>query len=286
MSEQESHAAFRGRLLGGLLAGALSAAAAAAAVGFLLMPVGRALTSPGVAVSFRDFLARGGWLWIPLWGAAAGILPALRWAPHRAARLGGWGLALLLAALPLVVRPVVGPEPAARMPVTRLAKTRSIRKWAYGAPASIERVVTISHDPDPVIREQAVLALGLNSLVTDIEHATPNRPARYLAHPLRLRLRARLEQALTDSIESIRAEAARALWNAPLAFGPEAAAGETLAALLDRAARPQALERLSWLALDAAASHSDPALHAAALRFADRTSDTALASAARRALTR
>jgi hypothetical protein len=271
---------FGARLVGVVLAAALFGAAAATVVGFALAPLGLRTAATG----FRSFLSSGGWLWIPLWAAAIGVVSLLPQAPGGRARAWSAGLALVLALLPLVARPVVLPEPPARMPLTRLAKTHAIRKWAYGTPESVARILLLAHDPDPMLREQAVLALGVNLIVTDLEHASRSRPARYASDPLRARLAEALGVALHDSVESIRAEAARALWKAPVTFGPQPAAGETLAALLGRAVRRGAVERLSWLALDAAASHADAGLRTAALRFADATPDTALASAARRSL--
>jgi hypothetical protein len=85
-----------------------------------------------------------------------------------------------------------------------------------------------------------------------------------------------LEALARDSVESIRAEAARALWKAPRAFGVQPAAAETLAAVLDRAGQEGSLERLTWLALDAAAGPPNASLKAAARRLAARTPDVEL----------
>jgi len=79
----------------------------------------------------------------------------------------------------------------------------------------------------------------------------------------------------------VRAEAARALWKAPVTFGTSAAAAETLAAILDRAADPGRPERLAWLALDAACGVPNDRLRRAAGRFASATSDTELKRRAR-----
>src|SRR5262249_33047310 len=104
------------------------------------------------------------------------------------------------------------------------------------------------------------------------------------SHPLRDSLRARLRDAMShDPVEAVRAEAARALWKAPVTFGPQPAAAETLSAVLERSLRPGAVERLSWLALDAAAGTPDRGLRAAAARFAQSTTDSDLARAARQA---
>ncbi|HKQ56669.1 MAG TPA: hypothetical protein VJY35_02265, partial [Candidatus Eisenbacteria bacterium] len=140
-----------------------------------------------------------------------------------------------------------------------------------------------TRDPDPVVREQAVLALGVNLVVAGIEGETPEHPSPFAALPLRDSIAARLDAALHDSSEAVRAEAARALWKAPHTFGTRPAAAETLAAVLDRARAALTVERLAWLALDAAAGAPYPALKAAAARFAAVTSDSDLARAARRA---
>src|SRR5258708_7387057 len=60
-------------------------------------------------------------------------------------------------------------------------------------------------------------------------------PARFATLPLRDSLRLGLCELLVDPAPSVRAEAARALWKAPRAFGPVPAAAESLAAVLDRA---------------------------------------------------
>jgi hypothetical protein len=117
--------------------------------------------------------------------------------------------------------------------------------------------------------------------VTDLEKATPMRPARYEQSPVRDSLRVRLLVALkSDPSESVRAEAARALWKAPRTFGAVPAAAETLAAVLDRAPRIGRPTRATWLALDSAAGAPDSALKSAAARFAATTSDTAIARVA------
>jgi hypothetical protein len=126
-----------------------------------------------------------------------------------------------------------------------------------------------------------MLALGVNLVVAGIEHATPERPVPDRFLPVRDSIRVRLIGGLTDPVEAVRAEAARALWKAPLAFGRVPAAADTLAAVLDRALRPDAVERLAWLALDAAAGAPDPGLKAAAARFGAATPDSDLARAAR-----
>ena len=245
----------------------------------------------GPAEAYRAWLTAGGWLWIPLWGAAADTLAALRDARTGNQRVACVAVAAVFALAPLALRPVV-PEPAAGIerPRDARAKQSAFRRWAYRDPAAVANLLPYAGDPDPVVREQAVLALGVNLIVTDIEHATETRPARFLTSPLRDSIAARLEGALLDPVEAVRIEAARALWNAPRAFGSHPAAAETLAAALDRAAaaRPALRadapsSRIVWLALDAAAGAPDSALKAAAARFAEASDDSALRRAAHQA---
>lgn len=274
---------FGPRLAGTLIAGALLAGAISVAVGVLLGPLGRAIGAPAAARAWRAWLGSGAWLWLPLWGGALGAWAALRWARTGRERVLAAALGLALALAPLALRPVVVERPVAETPRTARGKLRAMRRWAYRSPADVARIVPLARDPDPVVREYAALALGLNTVVTDIERASVTYPSRFAGLPLRDSVRVALERALRDPVEGVRAEAAHALWLAPRAFGPEPAAAGTLAAILDRAVRPGALERLTWLALDAAAGARDPALKTAAARFAAATPDTTLARVARQA---
>jgi len=272
------------RVAGAALAGALAAGTAAAALGLGLELPGTPAALRGTAAGLRDFLNAGGWVRLPLWGAAFGALAALGWAraPRvRAAALGLAALALALAALPRPdLRDLV---PAARgpRPAGVAAKSVAIRRGAYASPAGVRDILALRADPSPLIREQVALALGVNLIVSDIEHAPAGRPARFAGLPLRDSLRAGLLELLADSVEAVRAEAARALWKAPRTFGAVPAAAETLAAVLARAGRPEVPERLAWLALDAAAGAPDPALKRAAAEFAAVTADPDLRRAAR-----
>jgi len=281
---------FARRLASAALTGGLLGALLMVAAGWALRFAGLA----GPAEAYRSFLNAGGWLWIPLWGAAAGTLLALREARSARSRSACVVAAALLALAPLALRPVV-PEASPRVerPKDARAKQSAFRRWAYRDPAAVANLLPYAADPDPVVREQAVLALGVNLIVTDIEHATETRPARFLDSPLRDSLAARLEGAMLDPVEAVRIEAARALWNAPHALGVHPAAAETLAAALDRAAiaRPApradaSSSRIVWLALDAAAGAPDSALKAAAARFAATTEDSTLRRAARLAAVR
>jgi hypothetical protein len=217
-----------------------------------------------------------------LWGASLALLLALPRTKRRGARIGALALAIGFALLPLVARPQVARVREAAEPRTARGKSRAILKWSFGSPATVARILPLSHDSDPRVREQAVLALGVNLIVNDIEHASQERPSRYRDHPLRERLRARLLQAMREDPDpAVRTEAARALWKAPAAFGRDPSAAETLSAALDRVHRARSNDRLAWLALDAAAGTADSGLIAAARRFAAATPDSELARAAR-----
>ena len=272
---------FGPRLFGGIALGCAIGLFAAAVAGWMLVLSAHAgLPTTVAADAFRDWLASGGWLKVPLWGAAVGTLVTLPRAVNVPQHLlGGWFL-FEFGVMPFLVH--TAPLPAGTPPLApQSARIRAVLKWSYRSPESVANIIELSRDPDPIVREQAVMALGLNTVVADIERATVTRPSRYTDHPVRARLRARLDEALRDPVESIRAEAARALWKAPHAFGPAPAAAETLAAVLVRANDPARPPRLAWLALDATAAHPDPALRAAADEFAGVTADAALARAAR-----
>lgn len=269
------------RLAGALLSGALGAAAITVVAGYVLRFSG----AWDQAETLRRFLTSGGWLWVGLWGAALGALSAARSMLESTPRLATLALALLLALAPLWLRPEVPAEQdRAATPRTAFAKASALRRWAYRSPESVGYLLAYIADPDAVVREQAALALGINLIVSDIEHAGPGRPSRFAGHALRDSLRARLCQALNDSVAGVRAEAARALLKAPITFGRQSAAADTLAAVLDRALLAGAAGRSAWLALDAAAISEAPSLRAAAARFAAGTTDSMLRSTARAAM--
>jgi hypothetical protein len=287
------------RIAAAALAGALFAGAGVAALGLtlgLLAPASGAARA--AAIGLREFLNAGGWIRLPLWGGALGALRALGWARAPRARVLGVALAVGLLGLSATLRPDLrdaAPRGApGRGPVglgTRgaAAKATAIRRWSFASPAGVRQILALRHDPNALVREQVALALGVNLVVSDIEHAG-SRPgceacpaARFATLPLRDSLRAGLLALLRDSIPAVRAEAARALWNAPVTFGPVPAAAESLAAVLARAEygpAPGLPERLVWLALDAAAGAPHPGLKRAAARFATTTGDTALRRAA------
>lgn len=272
-----------GAMLGGALLVPLLAIVIAWAASWLVPPRGPAF----LEVLFTRALTPSGWIGLPLLGAGLGALAALGWmAP------GGRALRLLLLALPLLVGGalLVARPPSATLagsaarPGSPRAKARAILKASFRSPATVATILPYLGDGDPVVRQQAVLAMGVNLVVAGIEHETPESPSPFAALPLRDSLRVRLLGALHDPVEDVRAEAARALWKAPRTFGPQPAAAETLAAVLDRALLPGSVERLTWLALDAAAGRPDPGLRAAAARFAATTPDPELARVARLAV--
>ena len=273
---------FGPRLFSGIALGCAAGLFAATVVGWSLTLGARAgLPLGGAAEAFRAWLASGGWLKVPMWGGAIATVLALPRAVNLPQRLIGAWFLFEFGVMPFMVHTGEAP-PTADAPLAPVkTRMRAALKWSYRSPETVAKVVELSRDRDPMVREQAVMALGLNVVVDDIERATVTRPSRYSDHPVRAQLRARLDEALQDPVESIRAEAARALWKAPVAFGPAPAAAETLAAIIERAADPSRPERLAWCALDAAAAHPDPALRAAAERFAAATDDAKLARAAR-----
>jgi hypothetical protein len=263
--------------LAGALAGGLTLIAAIAVLN---------LAGPEWAPRLLATLRFGGWIAAASLGAAIGMIASLRGLATRRGRTEAVLGAIALATLAVVVIARVQPPPprAETGPDSARGKARAFLKWSYRSPAEVARLLPYAADPDPIVREQAVLAMGLNTLVTDAEKSTPMRPPRFRDHPTLDSLRTRLGHAMReDPVAPVRAEAARALWNAPRAFGPQPAAAETLAAFLDRAARSGATDRTAWLALDAAAGAPDPGLKAAAARFASATADSQLARAARQA---
>ena len=273
----------RSRLLGALVAGALLVP---------LMAVGLATVLGSMSIPPSIFtrllgraLAPTGWIGLPVLGAGLGALAATGWTGS--ARHATWTLLLAVAlgmlGAVLVTRPPVLPMRDRVSPRSPRGKSQAILRAAFRSPAALSGILSYTRDPDPVVREQAVLALGVNLVVAGIERSPRGLPSRYQDFPLRDSLRARLTAALADSDERVRAEAARALWKAPRTFGVQVAAAETLASVLGRALQPGAVERLAWLALDGAAGAPYPSLKAQAARFAAATPDSELARAARRA---
>jgi hypothetical protein len=267
-----------GAILAGALLVPLLAVALAAALAYPVPAAG----SSFLRILFYRALTPTGWIGLPVLGAGLGVLASLAWAGSTAGtlRLLGLGVGLCLLGSALIARTPVSPLARAGPQGSR-AKAQEIRRAAFRSPAAIAGILHYTRDPDPVVREQTVLALGVNLVVAGIERATPERPSPHRDLPLRDSLRVCLIAALADPDQGVRAEAARALWKSPRCFGRQPAAAETLAAILDRAPRPGALERLAWLALDAAAGAPDPRLKAAAARFAAATPDSDLARAAR-----
>ena len=270
-------------LTGAVLSGALLLPLLAVALAALLGRPGPWAQATLLEALLARALSPTGWAGLPLLGAGLGALVAARGrvSPARVARALALGLALDLAGILVLARAAPALDPNRSAARGARAKAQEILRASFRSPEAIAGILPYTRDPDPVVREQAVLALGVNLVVAGVEHATPERPSRMATLPLRDSLRVRLLAALTDRAEGVRAEAARALWKAPKSFGPHPEAAETLAAFLDRAGYPQAVERFAWLALDAAAGAKDPRLRAAAARFAATTPDSDLARAAR-----
>ena len=271
-------------LAAALIAGGLLGAVLTLAAGWMLDGVGLFTRDPAAGRVYRAWLSAGGWVWPALYGAALGAWLATRRMTGRRDRVLARALALLLALAPLVWHPFVPEQAPAPLPATAEGRIRLIRRLSYRSPAEVARLLPLSRDADPGVRARATLALGVNTIVTDIERDRPAFPSRYAAHPLRDSLRLQLLRALVDPVEMVRAEAARALWKAPRTFGAQPAAAGTLVALLARRADHADGGREAWLALDAAAGAPDSALRRAARRFAAATPDTALARLAREAL--
>lgn len=267
------------RLFGGLGIAMVGGLFAAAALGAVLALLERTGIAPGPAAAYRDFLAGGGWLKVPMWASAVAAVLAFPHARNWPQRLLTVWFMFEFGAMPFLTGHGDAKEPP--QAATARMKTRAILKWSFRSPTTVSHVLAMSHDPDPTVREQAVLALGVNLIVKDVQNSAVTRPSRYADHPLRDSLRMRLVECLDDPVETVRGEAARALWNAPVAFGTVPAAAETLAAMLDRAHDPRRPERLAWLALDAAAGASHPGLKRAAERFATSTDDEELRRYAR-----
>jgi hypothetical protein len=273
-------------LPGALLAGGLLGALLTVVAGYAIDGVGMLTGSATAGHAYRTWLSGGGWVWPSVYGVAlASWVSARRMEPGR----GRWlalVLAVVLALLPLVWHPFVPEGVEAPLPATAEGRIRVIRSSSYRSPATVARLLPLSRDSDPVVRGRAALALGTNLIVTDIERDRPAFPSRHGGNPLRDSLRVRLLELLDDPNETVRAEAARSLWNGPRTFGPQPAAAETLSAMLDRRALRGDAGREAWLALDAAAGGRDPGLTAAARRFAASSPDTALARVARDAASR
>ena len=274
-----SDAAQRRSSVAPALAGALAAAILSVALGYGLQFAG----AGAAAVAFRSFLARGGWLWLPCFGAAIALLLTLSRPLHARARWRNAVIAVALLLTPLLLRPAMPgeePRPGAKRLASDPAARLAILRWAYQGPKEIAGIVPYARDPDPITRAVAVQALGINRIVSDVEHAGSDRPSHYATSPVRSQLRAALEAALGDSDERVRSEAARALWRAPVTFGDHPAAGETLVAVLDRRsrmarARPAALDGPSWNAFNAERARSTPALRAAIERWIAAGPDSA-----------
>jgi len=217
------------------LTGALVATLAALTLGFGLAWLGGIVHRPALVEGYRAFLANGGWWLLSLWGAAAGTLltaPRLASPLPRAGALFG---AAALIALPLVIKAQFADDSTPRIPASAAGKRSAILRWSYRSLPGLRLTLDLALDPDSMVREQAVIALGRNLVVSDLERADEEHAPRFADLPLRHELRDRLIEVLRgDSLEVLRVEAAHALWLAPRAFGPQPEAAETLSAVLAR----------------------------------------------------
>lgn len=272
--------------LGPIFAGLLFGAGFAIGVGVMLDLVAWLTPWDGPARWYREFLQAGGWAYLPLWALCVGMFESARRVDSRRLRIGLMVTSAVLSFLPAFWRPAVPESADDRWPTSQEAKIRASRRWSYRSMETVAKLLPLSRDPDVEVRQHAVLALGLNRVVTDIERDLHAYPSLYADHPLRDSLRTRLIECLSDSVPSVRAEAARALWKAPRTFGSQPAAAETLAALLDRVRTSPAPGRIAWLAIDAAAAPIDADLDSAVLDFSRVTPDSSLARMARWALER
>ena len=219
----------------GVLTGALIATMAAVTLGFGLAWIGGAIGHHEWAENYRQFLANGGWWLLALWGAAAGALLIGSRLASPIARTGALLGAAALVALPLVLKAQYPSDTMPRMPATAPAKRDAILRWSYRSLPGLEQTLELSRDPDPTVREQAVIALGRNLVVSDLEREDSEHPPRFATLPLRHELRERLFEVMRgDTLEMIRIEAANALWTAPRAFGSQPEAAETLRAVVAR----------------------------------------------------
>ena len=166
------------RLFSGLAIGFVAALFAATLAGWGLTLGERVGLAPGTSEAYRAWLAGGGWLKVPMWGAGIATLLAIRHAVNWPQRLlTGW-FVFEFCVMPFMVHTQPAPRGEA-LPQTGRAKTRAILKWSYRSPETVARIVALSRDQDPVVREQAVIALGQNVIVADIEHSAITRPSRF-----------------------------------------------------------------------------------------------------------
>ena len=213
------------RLIGAMLAGALLVPLLAVALAALIAALRPAPEAePGfLRVLFTRALSPTGWIGLPVLGAGLGALAALGWSGGgwRAARTLALAVGLAVLGAFLVTRPPAELPGRGGAPRTARAKSRAILRAAFRSPATLESVLQYTRDPDPVVREQAVLALGVNLVVAGIEGAPEDRPSPYARHRLRDSLEVRLSAALTDPNEAVRAEAARAVESAARVRNPQ-----------------------------------------------------------------
>ena len=287
MTEGSGDGGLGRRIVGLAFGGGILGALFTVAVGALAQLIDGVWPSAGIAepvVSFQ--IAIGMVFRIPIAAAGLALLRGVPWAHSTGARLAV--VTAGVATLVLAARIPIAPPPAAAttFPATARAKSRAILKWSYRTPATVahESACRLSVSRIPVSSKRNG-TLKVLAYAPSTASATSSGGASASARlPVRDSLGMRLREALGgDSVEGrARRGGARAVESAAN-FGVSEAAAETLAAILDRAGRPDAVERMAWLALDAAAGAPNVTLKAAAARFAATTSDTDLAQAARQA---
>ena len=117
------HTGFRSRLIGSIALGGVASLFAATTAGWLLSAAGRLGFLTGQAPLYRAWLASGGWLKLPLAGAALAALVVLARAERGSQRALSMGLAVALGALAFAVH--TADLPLTREPAPRTARAPS-----------------------------------------------------------------------------------------------------------------------------------------------------------------
>ncbi|HEV2105213.1 MAG TPA: hypothetical protein VGU27_05735, partial [Candidatus Eisenbacteria bacterium] len=185
----------RGRLGIALLAGALLGTLLEVALLMLGDGLGRLRALAPDEQALLRFVFGGGWFAFPVAGAGVGAAVAAAFSAG-AARARAVVAAAGLLALPFALRPAIRTFEDARPPRGERATVLALTRWTFRSPRTLARVLPYAAARDPVVREQAMLALGENLVVDDFEHATAGRPPRDPAPRLRARMRDTLLAAL------------------------------------------------------------------------------------------
>ncbi|HYM81295.1 MAG TPA: hypothetical protein VEY91_07770, partial [Candidatus Limnocylindria bacterium] len=141
---------FRARLIGAAVSGALFASLLGLVVGLLWRRLPGALA---IHPSLPPGFSGGGWLALPLAGAALALFLARRWANTAHERRVAAMLALfgVLGAGGVLFGAGPSPEGSAAAPKTQRGKARAILKWSYRSPATVARILPYAGDPDPTV---------------------------------------------------------------------------------------------------------------------------------------